>query len=193
MKTTKFNSIRGLKSLFLLALCMNCMSFLGQEMEKATISLSFSEEDATHIIIAKATDLNGVPIEDLELYFYIQRTFSLLPFGDFFNATDENGIVEVEVPKDIPGDSNGNLHMYVKIMDADAYEDQSIAFIKNWGIPTELDTSTEKRSLWAAGANAPLSLIVIVSCMIIAVWYIIFLILYKLFRISQISNYNNSI
>lgn len=138
MKTTKFNIIKGLKSLFLLALCMNCMSFLGQEMEKATISLSFSEEDATHIIIAKATDTNGVPIEDLELYFYIQRTFSLLPIGDFFNATDENGIVEVEVPNDIPGDSNGNLHMYVKIMDADAYEDQSIAFIKNWGTQLNL-------------------------------------------------------
>ena len=183
-----------LKLLILLSLIVFNSAFVyGQdEMEDAIISISFSEDNDTKMIITKAVDQSGAPIEDLELYYYVKRTFSLLPIGDPFNSTDENGIIEVEFPNDLPGDTEGNVVIVVKILESDLYNDQTLEVSKNWGIPTIMeDPKTEKRSLWAAAANAPISLIVIVSSMIIAVWYIIFYIIFKLYKISRIKPLTN--
>lgn len=183
-----------LKLLILLSLiAFNSAFVYGQdEMEDAIISLSFSEDNDTKMIITKAVDQSGMPIEDLELYYYVKRTFSLLPIGDAFNSTDENGIIEVKFPNDLPGDTEGNVIIVVKILESDLYNDQTLEVTKNWGIPTVLeDPKVEKRSLWAAAANAPISLIVIVSSMIIAVWYIIFYIIFKLYKISRIKPLTN--
>ena len=187
MKTNKKNFSQILSIILSVLLYLNSIPFFGQDvMEDAQVSLSFSEVDSIKTIIATVTDKEGLPVEDLELYFFIQRTFSLLPFGDFFNSTDENGIVEVEFPNDLPGDTEGNVTIYVKVIEADMYNDLSIKTVKDCGVPTVIDDTEEKRSLWASAANAPMSLITLVSAMIFAVWYIIFFIIFKLFKISRI-------
>lgn len=182
------------KLLILLSLiAFNGSIVYGQDsMENAILTVSFSEDNDTKIITTKAADQSGMPIEDLELYYFVKRTFSLLPIGDPFNSTDENGIIEVKFPNDLPGDTEGNVIIVVKILESDLYNDQTLEVSKNWGIPTVIeDPKTEKRSLWAAAANAPISLIVIVSSMIIAVWYIIFYIIFKLYKISRIKPLTN--
>lgn len=169
-------------------ICLSNTIIYGQEtMEDAIVSISFSEEGNTKTIIAKASDQTGLPIEDLELYFFVKRTFSLLPIGDGFNATDDEGLLEVEFPNDLPGDTEGNLIIVTQIIESDLYNDLSFETIKNWGIPIILDDPTvEERSLWAAAANAPLSLIIVVSSMIFAVWFIIWYIIFKLYKISTV-------
>ena len=193
-------SIPNYLNIHVLKLCVfigiigfNSSIVYGQDvMEEAIVTISFSEEDNTKTIIAKASDQTGLPIEDLELYFYVQRTFSLLPIGDGFNATDENGLLEIEFPNDLPGDHEGNIILVVKIIESDIYNDLTIEKTKNWGLPVKLeDPKIEERSLWAAAANAPISLIIIISTMIFAVWYIICYIIFKLYRISRIKPLNN--
>ncbi len=152
----------------------------------AEVSLSFSEENDVKLIDAIATDQAGIPIEDLELFFYVKRTFSLLPIGDAFTTTDENGIVQIEFPNDLPGDMEGNVKIVVKIMESDLYNDLSIETIKNWGIPQQLNLSEEKRSLWAAAANAPITLVLLTSGMILAILLVICYVIYILFKISKI-------
>jgi len=167
-------------------------SYAQEEMQDALVSVTFSEENEIKMIIAKAVDQEGLPIEDLELYFFVQRTFSLLPVGDDFNATDEKGIIEIEFPNDLPGDVNGDVIIITKIIESDLYNDLAIENTKNWGLPIEIeDMKDEKRSLWAAGANAPMSLIIVVSLLVLSVWYIICYILYKLYKISRIKPLNN--
>lgn len=158
----------------------------GDVMEDAKLSLFYSEENDANTLIVTATDQNDLPIEDLELYFYVKRTFSLLPIGDPFNSTDENGVIELEFPNDLPGDHEGNIIIVVKIMESDLYNDLTIEASKNWGIVTALDQLEENRSLWAAAANAPITLILTVSILIIAVWYIICYIIFTLYIISKI-------
>ena len=194
MSIHNYLNIQVLKGfVFLGIIGLNNSIIYGQDtMEEAIVAVSFSEEDNTKTIIAKASDQTGLPIEDLELYFYVKRTFSLLPIGDGFNSTDENGILEIEFPNDLPGDTEGNVIIVVKVIESDIYNDLTIETTKKWGLPLILeDTSVEKRSLWAAAANAPLSLIISISLMIIAVWYIICFILYKLYRISRVKPVNN--
>lgn len=169
-------------------ICLDNSIIYGQEaMEDAIISLSFLEENDSKIIVTKAIDQSGLPIEDLELYYYVKRTFSLLPIGDPFNATDANGIIEVEFPNDMPGDTEGKVEIVVKLIESDLYNDQTLESTKKWGLPIIVeDLKEEKRSLWAAAANAPITLIIIVSSLIVAIWYIICYIIYKLYRISKI-------
>jgi hypothetical protein len=160
----------------------------GQDaMEDAKVAVSFSEENGIKAITAIAVDQTGMPIEELELYFYVKRTFSLLPIGDPFNSTNENGMLEIEFPNDLPGDdAKGNVTIVVKIKESDLYNDLTLETTKNWGIPISLDPLKEKRSLWASSANAPISLITGVSIMIFGIWFIICYIIFKLFKISRI-------
>ena len=165
----------------------NSMVYSQEEMMDAIISVDFSEENDTKTIITRAVDQDGLPIEDLELYFFVKRTFSLLPIGDDFNVTDEEGVIEVEFPNDLNGDVNGDVVVVIKIIESDDYNDLTIERTKNWGAPIVIeDPKSEKRSLWAAAANAPMSLIFIVSALILSVWYVICYIFYKLYRISKI-------
>ncbi|HCE54524.1 MAG: Ig-like domain-containing protein [Lutibacter sp.] len=188
MKNKKHIYIQFLKIVSLISLLFFNASIMysQNEMEDAVVSLSFSEENDIKTIIATVIDQTGLPIEGLELYFYVQRTFSLLPIGEGFNETDESGVVEIEFPNDLPGDAEGNVTIVVKITESDLYNDLALETIKNWGIPVLVDKAGEKRSLWATAANAPVSLITSVSLMIIAIWYIIFYIVFKLYKISKI-------
>ena len=168
-------------------LFFNNTIFYGQDtMEDAKVLLSFTEENDVKTIKAIVTDQEGLPIEELDLYFYVKRTFSLLPIGDAFNTTDKNGTVVVEFPKDLPGDTQGNVTIVVKILESDLYNDLTLEVTKNWGIQIYLDESEEKRSLWATAANAPITLVLIISSMIVAIWFIIWYIIFILYKISKV-------
>lgn len=174
---------------------LNFSIIYGQDsLEEAEVSLSFSENNDVKTITALVKDQEGLPIEELDLFFYVQRTFSLLPIGDAFNTTDENGVVVVEFPTDLPGDTEGNVEIVVKIIESDIYNDLSLETIKNWGIPTiQPDQLEEKRSLWAAAANAPITLVLSVSGMILVIWYINSYIIFVLYKISKIKPLTNQV
>ena len=162
-------------------------SVYGQEaMKNAKVSLSFSEEEGVKKITALAVEEEGTPIEDLELSFYVQRTFSLLPIGGFFNTTDENGEVTVDFPDDLPGDSEGKIKVVVKILESDLYNDLTVDAEKNWGVITLVDDSEEERTLWAASANAPIALVVATSGLVIGIWIVFWFIISELYKISKI-------
>ncbi len=188
MKIKKRIYSQVLKIVFLTGLLFfnNSIIYGQEEMEDAIVSLSFSDETETKTITATVTDQSGIPIEEVELNFYVQRTFSLLPLGDGFNETDENGELEIEFPNDLPGDAEGNVTIIVKIIEHDLYNDLTIETIKKWGIPTIISDTKGERSLWAAAANAPITLIITVSGMILVIWFIILYIIFNFYKISKI-------
>ena len=157
------------------------------EMKDAKISLNFEEDtEDGNTITALVTDSEGNPVEELDLFFFVKRTFSLLPIGDAFNTTDEEGKVTVVFPEDLPSDPEGNVTIVVKIMESDEYNDLTVEEVKNWGIKPDYDLSEEERSLWATSANAPLSLVLSTSLLILASWYIYWHIIYVLYKISKV-------
>ena len=192
MKYIKYLFIRVLKITTLVGLVfMSTTQIYAQDntKEDALISLDFTEKNNIKTIKATVTNKIGEPVEELDLYFFVKRTFSLLPIGDVFSTTDENGEVEVEFPKDLPAsDTEGSVVILVKILESDLYNDLTVETTKKWGVPISDKEyhQQDERSLWAAAANAPMSLIVSISIMILSVWYVIFYILYKLYIISKI-------
>lgn len=155
----------------------------------AIIDLNCNEENGKKIIVATAREYENdtirKPIPAIDLYFYVERSFSLLPIGDLFTTTDEKGEAAVEFPEDLPGDTSGNVKIIVKIQDSDIYTNTETSKVIKWGIPIVLDDSQNKRTLWAASANAPIILLILVNGLIAAAWSLIIFILVKLYLISK--------
>ena len=156
-------------------------------MKDAKIRLTFEGgSEAGKTRTAHVTDSEGNPAEEVDLFFFVKRTFSLLPIGDAFNSTDEEGKVTVVFPEDLPSDREGNVTIVVKIMESDVYNDLTVEEVKNWGIPPDYDRTDEERSLSATSANAPWSLVLSTSLLILATWYIYWHIIYVLYKISKV-------
>lgn len=164
------------------------VELLSQE-SKAVLEVDFSEDGTTKLITASlqevVDDTTYVPVEYANITFGVQRTFSTLPIGEDYNFTDENGLVSVEFPNDMPGDSAGFVTIIVRLQDDGNYPDMEIREDIQWGIPTHLEYKENARSLAAAGVNAPISLLILVNSLIAAAWGIIFYILYKIYRVSR--------
>ena len=175
---------------FLLNFELQAIAFR-QDDERITplIQLRFSEEDSVKYITAQvneyANDTVGDPISELDLYFFVQRTFSQLPIGDYFNTTDENGEVRIEFPYDLSGDSAGNVIIIASIEEDDRFEGTEVSKIASFGIPVDYDIHGNRRTLAAAGANAPISLLILVNGIILAVWGIIIYIFTQIYRIRR--------
>lgn len=192
---TQLNILSSLKNRFsfiaarlLFILLVLGVFFKASSQEKrVNIDLSFHQTDSLKQITAIALEQDSVgqetPIEGLDIYFYVQRSFSLLPIGSVFNTTDESGKVEIDFPLDLPGDENGNIILIVKVEDSPPYRDTTLKKNISWGVPLVINNQENKRTLWAASSNAPLSLIFLVNSILLVVWGLIIYILSQLYLI----------
>ncbi len=190
MMIKKINNLCLIK-IFLVASFIFCGIFqLRAQNKPAIIKLNFHKQGDKKLITAQAFEYNneavGKPIPDLDLYFYVDRSFSPLPIGDVFSTTDENGEASVEFPNDLPGDTLGNVKIIVKIQDSDTYAKTEVSKVINWGVPLLMDHSENKRTLWAASANAPISLLLLVNGLIAVTWGIIIFVFLRIYKISRI-------
>ena len=160
------------------------------ELITPVIQIHSSEKDSIKYITARVNESRNdtlvVPIPEMDIYFYVQRTFSLLPIGEYFNTTDENGEVTIEFPGDLPGDSAGNVMIIARIEEFGMYNGAEITKVVNFGIPTDHNPDANRRSLAAASANAPVSLLILVNSIILMVWGFIIYIITQVFRIRRI-------
>lgn len=189
MKTLTKNILLIIKIIFCTVILVMDISVGYTQKKPAVLNLTFSEKEGKKLITAKASELTGdstgIPIPDLDLFFYVDRSFRPLPIGDIFNTTDETGEATIEFPEDLPGDTRGNVKIIARIKDSDDYADTEVSKVVQWGVPMVIDHMDNKRTLWAASANAPIALLLLVNGLIATAWGIIFFILYKIYLISK--------
>ena len=161
------------------------------ELKIVSIKLNAIETDSSKKLIATVSTLNGNSIAGVEIHFYVQRKFGLLPIDSDISSTDESGNCTVEFPMNLPGDSLGNIIAIAKIEESELYKNTETHKTLHWGIPVRINHSRQQRALWAARANAPIYLIIIVNCLIIGVWFVIFYIIYQLYTVKKIGRYEN--
>ena len=159
-------------------------------IKDVNLSIRFDTENSVKMIYAHVseTDSTGgeIPQSGVEIKFLVERPLSPLPIGDEYITTNENGDASVEFPDDLPGDQEGNLKIMVRIAENENYGTVEVSHLKPWGVPTYIDEITEKRSLWASGANAPIPLLIFINSLIAGVWGIILYILFKILKIRKI-------
>ena len=158
--------------------------------KNVNLEVEFVVEDSVkqvHVHVSE-TDSTGnkIPQKKVEIKLLVERPLSSLPLGDESNRTDEGGDVSMEFPDDLPGDAEGYLKVLVRIIENEDYGTVEASEIKQWGVPTVVVDNTLKRSLWASSANAPISLLIFINALIIAVWGILFYIVFQILVIRKI-------
>lgn len=152
--------------------------------------VQFMVEDSVKLVQIRVSEKDSmglsIPQEDVEISLLVERPLSALPVGEDFNTTDEDGKVTLEFPSDLPGDIEGAVTVIVRIVENENYGTVEISQVKTWGIPTHYSDLTTKRSLWASSANAPIPLIIFITGLIIAVWGMIFYMIYKIYQIKKL-------
>jgi len=158
------------------------------QKKSAEIRYRFIDDESDKRVAIQVFQIEGTElkaVEELDVLLYVERLFTNLPVGNLFNTTDETGLVEINFPSDLPGDSIGNLNLIIRIEDAESIRDTSVYAKVKWGVPILHDKTEEKRSLWATRANAPISLIILVNSLLLVVWGIILYICYEMYLIRK--------
>lgn len=150
---------------------------------EADLEVSFFQKNAIKFIEIQASkpgnDNGNIPLEDIEVLFYVKGTFSLLKIGE--KDTDGSGKATIEFPTDIPGDTAGVLAIVTKIEENDDYGTVTAKGEINWGKPIQ-PVDEEKRGL--GDTDAPLWMVYTLIILLSAVWFHYFYVIYQIIKIK---------
>jgi hypothetical protein len=154
----------------------------------AKIKLFFSIEDSLRILKVTASQKNEkgeeVAIPSETVIIYIPRLFSLLKIGEI--ALDENGSGTLEFPKEIVGDTLGNLVVLAKIEEHDKFGYVQGQNVINWGVHKQYyKAEVPSRELWTP--IAPVWMIITLLVMLAGVWAHYMYAVYELIMIKRLS------
>ena len=148
------------------------------------VKVAMNYDSAKKIIICKVRGMNDekqlINIANVKLSLSAERYFGNLRIGDA--TTNENGIATIAFPKDLPGDSNGYVHLMVRINDAALGEIEKDTLMKV-GMPTISENLLEKRSMWNINSRAPWWVILSYFGVVMLVWGTIFFIIFEIRKI----------
>jgi len=129
------------------------------------------------------------PVADVELKFFIKRYFGLLPVGDEFYTTDENGEIEMEFDSVIPGDAEGNILLGCLIDDNEEFGTISATISKKWGTAFFDDNAEfNRRTLWSTRDKTPYWLLIFPNLIILGVWGLIVYLVFQIIKIKKLQN-----
>jgi hypothetical protein len=154
------------------------------------MNMTLEEADSVRQIVVtlETTDADGntTPISEVEVHFYVQRLFGLLPLSADPQSTDANGEITLEFPAGIPGDTAGNVVIVAKVEEHELFGNLDFRKKISWGVPLIIDHNKHIRALWSSRENAPYYLIVIVNSMLIGIWGVIAYIVFQVFQIRKL-------
>lgn len=152
-------------------------------VKQANLEVSFfQKEDVKSIEVSASeigTDGELIPIEGITLQFYVEGTFSLLNFAK--EKTDEDGMVQVEFPVDMPGDTAGVLTIVVKIEENRTFGTIESIGKMNWAIQLE-PVKEKQRGL--GDTDAPLWMVYTLIILLSAVWFHYFYVIFLIIKIK---------
>jgi len=162
-----------------------------QEIEKKAVGAGASglnarilltwlkEKNQVQAIILGTKDRIAQPIAGAEVKLFAKRYFGNLPIDEARN-TDAQGKASFNFPKDLPGDSTGNVQLIAKFSDEAAYGEAKADTTLAIGVPTYRPPLNEQRAMWNVVQKTPIWLLLAYTLTVLAVWGIIFYVLLQI-------------
>ncbi|MDD4552612.1 MAG: hypothetical protein PHP04_00275 [Bacteroidales bacterium] len=152
----------------------------------ASLKQSFIMEDSLRVLRISATEKSTtgkeIPVPQVTVNIYIPRLFSLLKIGEI--TLDDLGVGTMEFPKELIGDSLGNLTVISKIEEHDRFGTVQVMNSINWGIPKHyIYAEGPSRELWTP--IAPLWMIITLVILLVGVWAHYIYAIYELVMIKR--------
>jgi len=153
-------------------------------MKPLKMEMSFFQKDQDKMVDLKAfepgKDNQWVPVENLDIQFYVPRTFSLLKVGQ---SAITNGSTSLEFPISIPGNQLGYLTIVAKVEENEIYGNVEVSGTINWGKPLP-PVKTIKRGL--GDTDAPLWMVYTLIVLLSLVWFHYMYVIFNVFRIRNL-------
>ena len=131
-----------------------------------------------------------VLLKDAEINMFVSRYFGKLQIGKTMR-TDSVGCAMFDFPKDLPGDSAGNLEVVINVNDEVYGEIESISKMQI-GVPTDKPSLTEKRAIWNVLKLAPWWIIITYTTILLGVGFVMLLIIKNLIKIKKLGEEQNN-
>ncbi|MCK9421033.1 MAG: polysulfide reductase NrfD [Bacteroidales bacterium] len=153
-------------------------------MKPLRMEMSFFQKEGEKMVNLKAFEPGKnnewIPVENLDVQFYVPRTFSLLKVGQ---AAITNGSASLEFPTSIPGNQLGYLTLVAKVEENDNYGNVEVSGTINWGKPLP-PTKIIKRGL--GDTDAPLWMVYTLIVLLSLVWFHYMYVIFTVFRIRHL-------
>jgi hypothetical protein len=130
-----------------------------------SISLTSDIEDGKKMVHA-VVSLNGKPLENATLQYFVRRTFGNILIGQ--DTTLDDGTSAVAFPSDLPGASDGKLHLIVRIKAPAQYVSASSSAVFPADVQAAPVADVFPRALWAP--QAPFALMLSIFVVLAGVW-----------------------
>ena len=153
------------------------------------VKINFDFDSVTNKlnISIKANEKTGIiPLIDAEVVLFANRYFGKLQI-DKTLRTSNDGSVSFNFPKDLPGDTSGNLDIIVKV-NHDTYGEIESEQKLKIGVPTNKPSLTEKRAIWNVLTKAPIWLIITFTSIVLVVGAFLLYIIYSLVKLKKLGN-----
>lgn len=138
------------------------------KFKELNLQITLSEKDSLNIIQLQASSVgpNGenLPLKETTFNLYVQGLFTKLKIGECFV---DAGAGTFEFPKNIPGDANGNLKVFVRLEENEVYGEVEKTENAKWG-DHRSGFVEPSRSLWSSGA--PIWMITTLLILLTGVW-----------------------
>lgn len=159
------------------------------EVSEVKLLLDINKE--TKSVSANLTGLTKkgarVALQGIELSFKVKRSFGYLDISGDDAYTNEQGMVEIPFPSDLPGDREGHVNLLVKVTDDAYYGEITVDRIATLGVPTDPVNPLDERAMWGTRANAPIWIIVSYVGGVLSIWSVIFLVLFQLIKLPKLA------
>jgi 5-hydroxyisourate hydrolase-like protein (transthyretin family) len=153
-------------------------------MKPLKLEMSFFQKEKEKMVNVKAFELNANnewnPVENLEIQFYVPRTFSLLNVG---KGSSAGGLTSIEFPATLPGNQLGYLTLLAKVEDNEMYGNVEVSGTINWGKPLP-PAKIIKRGL--GDTNAPLWMVYTLIVLLSLVWFHYMYVIFTVLRIRHL-------
>ena len=152
------------------------------------IKILINADHGTHLVKTEVTGLEGekwTPVPNTEVSITASRYFGDLGI-DLPKMTNEAGMVEFEIPDDLPGDSAGNILLTARLTDIDLFGEIKTEKEINIGRSTNKPALNEERAMWNTGRKAPVWLLMAYPGVVLTVWAFIFFVLFQLRKVYHL-------
>jgi hypothetical protein len=155
------------------------------ELRPLNLRLEFIEIDSVKTIQARAFEVDPegmpIPLDATDIYFFVPRSFSLLPVGD---GWFEEGVAQVDFPTSLPGDYIGNLTVIGKIEDHELFGNVEAVAVKDWGLAIPRAVVEKRRGL--GDTDAPLWMVYTLIVLLSIVWFHYLYVFYLMIKIKKL-------
>jgi len=138
------------------------------KFKELNLQIALSEKDSLNTIQILASVIGpkgeNIPLKETNFNLYVQGLFTKLKIGECFV---DAGAGTFEFPKNIPGDSNGNLQIFVRLEENEVYGEVEKTENAKWGNHRS-GFVEPSRSLWSSGA--PIWMITTLLILLTGVW-----------------------